>query len=144
MHIIIRFEIERDILSGKISTEQLPEIWNKKYKEYLGVDIENDAEGVLQDSHWAGGDFSYFPSYTMGNIYNAQMLSKMAQDIPDYKALVKKGELKPIIDWLIKNVHSVSNLYDPPELIKKITGEEIKPKYFIEYLNEKFSKIYGI
>ena len=143
LHVIIRFEIERDLLSGKITTEQLPEIWNAKYKEYLGVDIENDSEGVLQDTHWAGGAFSYFPSYAMGNIYNAQMLSKMVQDIPNYKTLVKKGELKPIIDWLIENVHSVSNLYDPPELIKRITGEDITPKYFIEYLNKKFSKIYG-
>ena len=144
LHIIIRFEIERDLLSGKISTEQLPAIWNAKYKEYLGVDIEKDSEGVLQDTHWAGGYFSYFPSYAMGNIYNAQMLARMVDDIPEYKTLVKKGELKPIIDWLIKNVHSVSNLYDPPELIKKITGEDINPKYFIEYLDEKFSKIYGV
>ncbi len=142
LHIIIRFEIERDLLSGKITTEQLPEIWNAKYKEYLGVDIENDSEGVLQDSHWAGGSFSYFPSYAIGNIYNAQMLAKMVEDIP-FKELIKKGELKSIIDWLIKNVHSVSNLYDPPELIKRITGEEISPKYFINYLEEKFSKIYG-
>ncbi|MFX1515900.1 MAG: carboxypeptidase M32 [Promethearchaeota archaeon] len=143
LHIVIRFELERDLLSGKISTEELPKIWNKKYKEYLGVDIENDAEGVLQDTHWASGLFSYFPSYAMGNIYNSQMLAKMAQEIPDYKALVKKGEFKPIINWLIKNVHSVSNLYDPPELIKRITGEEISPKYFIEYLDKKFSEIYG-
>lgn len=143
LHIIIRFEIERDLLTGKITTEQLPEVWNAKYKEYLGVDIENDSEGVLQDTHWAGGSFSYFPSYAMGNIYNAQMLVKMTKDIPGYNELVKKGELKPIIDWLIKNVHMVSNLYDPPELIKEITGEEITPKYFINYLKEKYSKIYG-
>jgi carboxypeptidase Taq len=142
LHIIIRFEIERDLLSGKITTEQLPEIWNAKYKEYLGVDIENDSEGVLQDTHWAGGSFSYFPSYAMGNIYNAQMLAKMVKDIPEYKTLVRKGGLKSIIEWLIENVHSVSNLYDPPELIRRITGEDITPKYFIEYLNEKFSEIY--
>ncbi|MFW9905480.1 MAG: carboxypeptidase M32 [Candidatus Thorarchaeota archaeon] len=143
LHIIIRFEIERDLLSGKITTEQLPEIWNAKYKEYLGVDVENDSEGVLQDTHWASGAFSYFPSYAMGNIYNTQMLNKMVQDIPEYKTLVKKGKLKSIINWLIENVHSVSNLYDPPELIKRISGEDITPKYFIKYLNEKFSKIYG-
>ncbi|UCG01135.1 MAG: carboxypeptidase M32 [Candidatus Heimdallarchaeota archaeon] len=143
LHIIIRFEIERDLLAGKITTDQLPDVWNEKYREYLGVDVENDAEGVLQDTHWAGGSFSYFPSYAMGNIYNAHMLEIIARDIPDYKELIKKGELNFIIDWLVENVHSVSNLYDPPELIKRITGEEISPKYFIKYLEEKFSKIYG-
>ncbi|MFX1285947.1 MAG: carboxypeptidase M32 [Promethearchaeota archaeon] len=143
LHIIIRFEIERDLLSGKITIEQLPEIWNAKYKEYLGVDIKNDSEGVLQDTHWAGGYFSYFPSYAMGNIYNAQMLAKIAEDIPDYKEFMKKGQFKPIIDWLIENVHKYSNLYDPLELLKTITGEEINPKYFIDYLEEKYSKIYG-
>ncbi|MFX1248896.1 MAG: carboxypeptidase M32 [Promethearchaeota archaeon] len=143
LHIIIRFEIERDLLSGKITTDQLPELWNSKYKEYLDVNIENDSEGVLQDIHWSGGSFSYFPSYTMGNIYNTQILAQMAKEITDYKDLIRKGELKPIIDWLIENVHSSVNLYDPPELIKKITGEEINPKYFINYLEEKYSKLYG-
>ncbi|MHA2244969.1 MAG: carboxypeptidase M32 [Candidatus Hodarchaeales archaeon] len=143
LHIIIRFEIERDLLAGKITTDQLPELWNAKYKEYLGVDIENDSEGVMQDTHWAGGSFGYFPSYALGDIYNAQMLIKMAKDIPDYKELMKKGELNPIIDWLIENVHKHSNLYDPPELIKIITGEAINPQYFIQYLKEKYSKIYG-
>ena len=144
LHIIIRFEIERDLLAGKITTEQLPELWNAKYKEFIGVDIENDSEGVMQDTHWAGGSFGYFPSYALGNIYNAQMLDKMSKDIPDYKELMKKGELSPIVDWLIENVHKHSNLYDPPELIKVITGEEINPKYFIQYLEEKYSEIYGL
>jgi len=79
----------------------------------------------------------------MGNIYNAQMLAKIAEDIPDYREFMKKGQLKPIIDWLIEKIHTPSNLYDPIELIRKITGEEINPKYFIDYLEEKYSKIYG-
>ncbi|UCE14365.1 MAG: carboxypeptidase M32 [Candidatus Heimdallarchaeota archaeon] len=144
LHVIIRFEIERDLLTGKISPNDLPTIWNQKYKEYLGVDIENDAEGVLQDIHWSEYDgFGIFPGYVLGNIYNAQMLAKLSKDIPDYKGSIKKGEFKPIIDWLIENVHQHANLYDPPELVKKITGETINPKYFIKYLEEKYSKIYG-
>ncbi|MFX0084640.1 MAG: carboxypeptidase M32 [Candidatus Hodarchaeota archaeon] len=142
LHVIIRFEIERDLLKGKITTEDLPKVWNAKYKEYLGVDIENDSEGVMQDTHWPAGYFGYFPSYVLGNIYNGQMLNVIRKEIPDYKDLIKKGDLKPIIDWLIEKVHKPSNLYDPPELMKRISGEEINPKYFTEYLAEKFSGIY--
>lgn len=141
LHVIIRFEIEKELLSGKITTDELPEVWNKKYKDYLGVDIENDSEGVMQDTHWAAGYFGYFPSYALGNIYNGQMLNVIKKDLP-YDDLLRKGVLKPIIDWLIEKVHKQSNLYDPLELIKKISGEEINPKYFIDYLEEKYSKIY--
>jgi carboxypeptidase Taq len=141
LHVIIRFEIEKDLLSGKISTDELPNIWNTKYKDYLGVDIENDSEGLMQDTHWASGDFGYFPSYALGNIYNGQMLNVIKKDL-SYDDLIRKGDLKPIIDWLIENVHNQSNLYDPLELIKKISGEEISPKYFIDYLEKKFSRIY--
>ena len=143
LHIIIRFELEQALLTGKITTEQLPSVWNEKYKEYLGVDIKNDSEGVLQDTHWAGGSFGYFHCYALGNIYNAQMLAKITETIPDYKELMKKGDLKPIINWFIENVHQHSNLYDPLELIEVITGEKINTKYFIDYLEDKFSKIYG-
>jgi carboxypeptidase Taq len=143
LHVIIRFEIERDLLKGKISTEDLPKIWNAKYKEYLGVDIENDSEGVMQDTHWPAGYFGYFPSYALGNIYNGQMLHVIKKEIPTFNDLLRKGDFKPIIDWLIEKVHKPSNLYDPPELMKRISGEEINPKYFIEYLGEKFSSIYN-
>jgi carboxypeptidase Taq len=121
--------------------DELPNIWNTKYKDYLGVDIENDSEGLMQDTHWASGDFGYFPSYALGNIYNGQMLNVIKKDL-SYDDLIRKGDLKPIIDWLIENVHNQSNLYDPLELIKKISGEEISPKYFIDYLEKKFSRIY--
>ncbi len=143
LHIIIRFEIERDLLAGKITTEELPKVWNAKYKDYLGVIIDNDAEGVMQDTHWASGYFGYFPSYALGNCYGAQMLAKMIEDIPNYKDLIKKGDLTPIINWMTEKVHKPSNLYDPPDLIKRISGEEINVKYFIQYLEEKYSKIYG-
>jgi carboxypeptidase Taq len=142
LHVIIRFEIEQDLLTGIITINDLPKVWNAKYKEYLGVDIENDSEGVMQDSHWANGSFGYFPGYALGNIYNAQMLNTLKKDIPSFAELLKEGDLKPIINWLVEKVHRPSNLYDPPELMKRITGEEISPKYFIKYLEEKYSKIY--
>lgn len=142
LHIIIRFEIEQELLKGEISTQDLPKIWNSKYKECLGVDIENDSEGVLQDIHWPAGYFGYFPTYALGNIYNGQMLHAMKKEITNYEDLLRKGDLKPIIEWLKEKVHIQSNLYDPLDLIKRISGEELTPKYHIEYLTEKYSKLY--
>ena len=143
LHVIIRFEVEKELLSGNITTEDLPKVWNQKYKDYLGVDIENDAEGVMQDTHWAGGGFGYFPTYALGNMYSAQIQAVMAKDIPNYKELTRLGNTKPIFEWLVKNVHSYGNRYDPPDLIKIISGEKLNPKYFIDYLEEKYSAIYG-
>ena len=143
LHVIIRFEIERDLITGKISLDELPSIWNQKYHDYLGIDIENDAEGVLQDTHWASGYVGYFPSYALGNIYNAHMLHAIRKKYQNYDEMVESGEFKPIFDWLIENVHRYSNLYDPSDLMMKITGESINPQYFIDYLTKKYSKLYG-
>ncbi len=143
LHIIIRFEIERDLMADKITVAELPEIWNRKYKDYLGVDIENDSEGVMQDTHWASGLQGYFPTYALGNIYSGQILARMQQDIPDWRDQISDGNFNNVRQWLIKNVHSYGNLYDPPDLIKKIIGEEINVKHYLDYLNEKYSKLYG-
>ena len=143
LHVIIRFEIERDIVAGKISIDELPTLWNQKYKEYLGVDIEDDSEGVMQDTHWAGGAIGYFPTYALGNIYNAHMLSVLRSEMPNYDELVRSGNLKPIIEWMTEKVHKQASLYDPVELITKITGELVNTKYFIEYCEKKYSKLYG-
>ncbi|MHA1977607.1 MAG: carboxypeptidase M32 [Candidatus Hodarchaeales archaeon] len=142
LHVIIRFEIERDLAEGKITVEELPTIWNQKYKDYLGVDIENDSEGVMQDTHWASGLFGYFPTYALGNIYNAMQLHVIRQELPNYDELVRTGNLKPILEWLTKNVHQPSNLFDPAVLMEQITNEPINTKYFIEYCHNKYSKLY--
>jgi carboxypeptidase Taq len=143
LHIIIRFEIERDLMDGKITVADLPEIWNQKYKDYLGVKIENDSEGVMQDTHWASGVQGYFPTYALGNIYSGQILSQTQRVIPDWKKEIMQGNFNNIKKWLIDNVHSYGNLYDPMDLIKKITGEKINVKPYLYYLNEKYSKLYG-
>lgn len=142
LHVIIRFEIERDLLTGKITTKELPNVWNAKYKEYLGIDILDDAEGVMQDIHWASGGFGSFCSYALGNLYNAQFFHAMRKEFPNFYDLVRTGDLKPIINWLTEKVHKTANLYDPPELIKRITGEDLNPQYFLQYLEEKYSKLY--
>jgi carboxypeptidase Taq len=142
LHVIIRFEIERDLTSGRLSLDDLPAAWNQKYKEYLNVDIQDDSEGVLQDTHWAGGAFGYFPTYALGNIYNAHMLHVLRKEMPNYDDLVRTGDLKPIIDWMTEKVHLPSNLYDPADLMERITGEKVNPQYFIDYLNKKYSELY--
>lgn len=132
------------MIAGKIKVKDLPEIWNNKYKEYLGVEPKNNSEGVLQDTHWADGTIGYFPSYALGNLYGAQFLNKMLQDIPDVYEDVSKGDLTQVHQWLKENVHKYGAIYTPAELIKKVTGEELTAKYFLQYLNEKYSKIYNL
>lgn len=143
LHIVIRFEIERELFAGKIPVKDLPKIWNKKYKQYLGVEIENDSEGVMQDIHWANGDYGYFPSYTLGNIYSGQILATMEKSIPKWKTQLARGNFQNIKQWLIKNIYQYGNLYDPLDLIKKVTGEEINVKHYLNYLDEKYSNLYG-
>jgi carboxypeptidase Taq len=142
LHIIIRFEIERDLIPGKIEVEELPEIWNEKYKEYLGVEIENDSEGVMQDTHWAGGSFGYFPTYALGNICDGQFLVAMEHDLPNCREELKKGNFHIIKSWLAENIHRYGALYDPEDLMKKVTNEEINPNHYLEYLNNKYSRLY--
>jgi carboxypeptidase Taq len=143
LHIIVRFNIERDLFAGKIMVKELPEIWNRSYKDYLGVDIENDSEGVMQDTHWASGLYGYFPSYALGNIYSGQILATMEKDLPNWRKQIEKGNFDPVKNWLVKNVHNYGNLYDPPELVRKIAGKELSVKPYLNYLNQKYSKLYG-
>jgi carboxypeptidase Taq len=144
LHVILRFEIERELFAGKISVGELPQIWNNKIEEYLGIEIKDDAEGVLQDVHWYGGLFGYFPDYALGNIYNGQMLYAMEKKIPDWNDQLSIGNAKNILNWLDIQVHKRGFLYDPADLVKEITGELPDAKYFVKYMNEKFGKIYKL
>jgi carboxypeptidase Taq len=142
LHVIIRFNIERDWFAGKISVSELPQIWNEQYMNYLGMKIQDDSEGVMQDTHWGLGYFGYFPGYALGNIYSGQQLAKMKKDMPDWNQQAAKGNFQAIRQWLTTNVHSYGNLYDPADLIKRIAGEEINVKHYLHYLNEKYSRLY--
>jgi len=143
LHIIVRFNLERDLFADKITVKELPEMWNQSYKEYLGIKIENDSEGVMQDTHWGSGMFGYFPSYALGNIYSGQILEAMNKNLPNWRKQLAKGNFKEVKHWLVQNVHSHGNLYDPATLIQKITGKELNVKPYLNYLNEKYSKLYG-
>jgi carboxypeptidase Taq len=143
IHVIIRFNLERDMFADKIAVDELPQIWNESYSKYLGVEIEDDAEGVMQDTHWASGLYGYFPSYALGNIYSGQLLACMEKEIRDWRNQITNGEFGNVKQWLIKNVHSHGNLYSPPDLIKLIAGKGLAVEPFLNYLNDKYSKLYG-
>jgi carboxypeptidase Taq len=143
LHIVIRFEIERDLFSGKLEVNELPQAWNQKYLDYLGVEVLNDSEGVMQDTHWASGLFGYFPSYALGNIYDGLWLSKLDKDLPDWREKIEGGCFKVVKDWLTENVYGYANLYDPEDLVKHVTGKGLVVEPFISYLEDKFSRIYA-
>lgn len=144
LHIIIRFEIERDLFSDKIIVSELPQVWDEKYSEYLGIDVPDDSKGVLQDTHWASGYFGYFPSYALGNIYDGMLLDKLQLDMPKWLNGIANGEISSVIDWLKENVHRHSNLYDPAKLMEKVTGKKLTAAPFLEYLEKKYSLIFGV
>jgi carboxypeptidase Taq len=143
LHIIIRFEIERDLFANKITVKDLPQVWNEKYSEYLGIKVENDSEGVMQDTHWASGLFGYFPSYALGNIYSGQIIDALTKDLPLWRKELSKGKLQDIREWLKTNIYCQGNLFDPEELIKKATGRTLNAQPYLNYLNEKYGKLYG-
>lgn len=144
LHIMIRYEIEREIFNGDLQAEDLPRVWNEKYEEYLGIRPQNDAEGVLQDMHWSDGSFGYFPSYALGFMYAAQWKHAMDQDIPNFDELCERGELAPIKDWLTDKVHQYGALKKPNELISEGTGEVLSAKYLADYLENKYSQLYNL
>lgn len=140
LHIIIRYEIERDLFNGKISVKQLPEIWNKKMKEYLGVEVKNHSEGILQDSHWSAGNFGYFPTYLLGSIYDGMLLEKLEKDMGNVDKILEKGGIKRITKWLNNNIHQYGGSIKPMELMEQLCGKEISAKPLIKYFKEKYER----
>jgi carboxypeptidase Taq len=144
LHIIIRFEIERDLVSGSLDPAQLREVWRQKYKDYLGLDVPDDAAGVLQDVHWSGGAFGYFPTYSFGSAYAAQFEAAMRKDIPALDEDIKSGQFSVPLMWLREHVHQYGSLYTPSELITQATGKPFDPSDFLNYLQNKFRSVYGV
>jgi carboxypeptidase Taq len=143
IHILIRYELEKDIFSGKQPLEDLDKVWDEKYQKYLGIKAEKVSDGILQDMHWGSAMFGYFPTYALGSAIGAQLLHKMEKDL-DIDAILEKGQFKKITDYLKKNVQRYGNLYTMEEILKKATGEGFDPHYYIDYLKEKYSLLYKI
>lgn len=142
LHILIRYEIEKALVNGEMTVDEIPAKWNALYKVYLGIDVPDDACGCLQDVHWTGG-FGYFPSYALGNAYGAQILHTMEQDFDVFGA-VSEGKLDRVLAWLRENVFSIASVMDPDEWIRHITGESLNPDYFLNYLENKYTALYGL
>lgn len=144
LHIIIRFEIERELIEGTIEVKDVPKVWKSKVKEYLGLDVQTHAQGCLQDVHWSCGLFGYFPTYSFGNLYAAQFWNALIKDIPDAHKQIAKGDFNEILAWLRKHIHAHGKTYSAPQIVKKVTGESLNSRYFIEYLEKKYKNVYEI
>ncbi len=142
-HVMVRYEIEKQLISGTLEIQNVPAEWNRLYKEYLGVDVPNDKMGCLQDSHWSGGAIGYFPSYALGSAYGAQMLHKMREDIGDIYPDVAKGDLSKVTEWLREHIHRHASFKKPGALFEEVCGT-FDAKYYTDYLTEKFTKLYNL
>ena len=144
LHIILRFEIEIELLEGRIQTGDVPAVWNAKVKQYLGIDVPDDAHGCLQDIHWSHGAFGYFPTYALGNLYSAQLFETALRDLPDLWSRVGAGDFAPLRDWLREHVHQVGRRKTARELIRDVTGADPNPTPYLRYLEQKYTALYGI
>ncbi|MFN8223775.1 MAG: carboxypeptidase M32 [Gaiellales bacterium] len=137
LHVILRFELEQDLLSGKLSTTELPEAWNSLVHDYLGIDVPDDAHGCLQDVHWASGGFGYFPTYQLGNVVASQIWNRLAGELPDAEAQVEHGQFTAIRTWLIENLYRLGRTLTPAETIVRAAGGPIDPEPYLAYLRAK-------
>lgn len=144
LHVILRFQLEVQLITGELEVKDLPEAWNSTMQELLSITPPSDAKGVLQDVHWSMGAIGYFPTYALGNLYGAQFLNKMLQDVPDAYEQVAGGNLAPILGWLRDRIHRHGAAKSPKELITEVTGEALDPAYFVRYLESKYGEIYGL
>ena len=144
LHIMIRYEIEKGLIDQTLEVGDLPTIWNEKMKEYLGIEPPNEREGVLQDVHWSGGSFGYFPTYSLGNVYAAQFAHTLKKEISGYDELIANGEFAPIREWLTSKIHQYGKMKSPNELLLDVTGELTNANYLVEYLENKYRAIYQL
>lgn len=144
LHIILRFELERMLISRQLTVDELPEAWREQSKDLLGIVPTNDANGVLQDIHWSGGAIGYFPTYALGNLYGLQFVSRLRQDLPDMDNRIRNGELAPIKEWLDTNIHGPGISRTPRELCMEVTGETMSARPFLDYLSAKYADIYDL
>jgi carboxypeptidase Taq len=144
LHIILRFEIEVALIEGCLKPADVPEAWNAKVKEYLGLDVPGDAEGCLQDIHWSHGAMGYFPTYALGNLYAAQLFEKIHADLPDLDTRIEAGDFAPLLGWLRTNVHQTGRRKLAPDIVRDATGKEPGAQPFLDYLERKFGALYGV
>ena len=138
MHVILRFELEQDLIHGRVAVRDLPEVWNERMHDYLGVDVPNDAQGVLQDIHWAQGSIGYFSTYLLGTVMSVQLWEKILEDVPDLEEQIGRGEFAALREWLGEHVHSLGRKFSPQDTVRRATGSTIDPKPYLAYLRSKY------
>jgi carboxypeptidase Taq len=143
LHILLRFELENELLEGSLRVAELPDAWNARVRSYLGIEVPNDREGVLQDIHWSGVSFAIFPGYTLGNLMGAQLMEKIRVEIPALEGHIEKGEFGVLLGWLQSNVYRHGRKFTPNELMERVTGKPLSPGPWIAYVRQKFGALYG-
>ncbi len=144
LHIMLRFELELELMGGTLAVEDLPEAWNTRMRDYLGITPPDNAKGVLQDVHWSFGGFGYFPTYAMGNLVAAQLWEQINKDISDLSAQIERAEFGGLLGWLRENVHRHGARYYPMELLQRVTGQGLTPEPYLRYLRAKFGEVYEL
>jgi len=142
LHILLRFELERAMLTGDLKPADVPGEWNKRFKDYFGIEVKSDADGCLQDVHWSAGYIGYFPTYALGNLYSAQFFNQARKDLPDLDEQFERGELTRLRAWLKENIHQHGSRYRAGKLVKRVTGEPLSHKPLVDYMTSKFQEIY--
>ncbi|MBV8941565.1 MAG: carboxypeptidase M32 [Solirubrobacterales bacterium] len=144
LHIVLRFELEQELIEGRLSVRELPEAWNARVKQYLGIAVPDDARGVLQDVHWASGTIGYFPTYALGNLIAGQLWERAHAELPDLDERIAVGELMPLREWLRERIHRHGAKFTSAELLERVVGEPVTVRPFVSYLKCKLSDVYGI
>jgi carboxypeptidase Taq len=144
LHILIRFDLELALMRGELEVDELPAAWNEAYERLLGIRPADDAEGVMQDIHWSQGSFGYFPTYTLGNLYAAELWERMRGDLGDTDRLIRDGEFGAILAWLRERVHMRGHLEDGEDLMRRVTGDGLRHEPFMAYLRTKYETLYGL
>lgn len=144
LHVILRFELEKSLIEGSLNVREIPDIWNAKMKEYLGIEPKNNAEGCLQDIHWAMGSFGYFPTYALGSMYTAHLFEAFAKQHPEWEKQAAKGRLNTVREWLNEKIYRHGRRYATPDLLKQATGHTFSEEAYVKYIREKYTKIYSL
>ncbi len=144
LHVMLRLEMEIGMVEEKFTIKDLPQIWNEKMNDYLGIVPPNDAQGVLQDVHWSSGLMGYFSTYALGNLISAQLWERINEDMPDLDDQIRKGKFNELLGWLREKIHIYARKYDPQDLVQKVTGSKIDSAAYIRYLTQKYSEIYEL
>ncbi len=144
LHILIRFEIEQELISGDLQVADAPQAWNDRYFRYLGIRPATNATGILQDIHWSAGLIGYFPTYTLGNLYAAQLMEAIKRDLGDVDSAIRKGDFEPLRNWLVKHVHQFGRCYHPGQLVQQACGQPLDATPLANYLRQKLEPVYGL